>query len=390
MRREPIYLDHAATTPVEAEVLAAMLPCFDTLFGNPSAVHRWGQAAEALVERARAAVAAVLGARPGEVIFTSGGSESDNLALRGAALAARERRGADHLLTTAVEHPAVLRTARDLAERHGFRLELLPVDAHGRVDPEALAARLRPETALVSIIYANNEIGTLNPIRELAAVCRARDVAFHTDAVQAASLLELDVESLGVDLLSLGAHKFYGPKGAGVLYRRDGVPLAPLQTGGSQEGGLRAGTHSVPLIVGLAEALRLAAARRPADGPRLQAWRQTLVEGVAAQIPEARLTGHPSDRLPNHASVVFRGLDGNALLAALDLAGFACSSGSACKTGSPEPSEVLLALGITRAWALGSLRVTFGRLNQEGDAQALLAALAGCVARLRARQAAQV
>ena len=389
MRREPIYLDHAATTPVEAEVLAAMLPCFGTLFGNPSAVHRWGQAAEALVERARAAVAALLGARPGEVIFTSGGSESDNLALRGAALAARERRGADHLLTTAVEHPAVLRTARDLAERHGFRLELLPVDAHGRVDPEALAARLRPETALVSIIYANNEIGTLNPIRELAAVCRARDVAFHTDAVQAASLLEVDVESLGVDLLSLGAHKFYGPKGAGVLYRRDGVPLAPLQTGGSQEGGLRAGTHSVPLIVGLAKALRLAAARRPADGPRLQAWRQTLVEGVAAQIPEARLTGHPGDRLPNHASFVFRGLDGNALLAALDLAGFACSSGSACKTGSPEPSEVLLALGITRAWALGSLRVTFGRLNQEGDAQALLAALAGCVARLRARQAAQ-
>lgn len=383
MHRAPVYLDHAATTPVAAEVLAAMLPCFSEDFGNPSSVHRWGQAAEARVERARAAVAGLLRAQPEEVIFTSGGSESDNLALRGAALAARQARGADHLLTTAVEHPAVLHTARALAARHGFRLELLPVDGHGLVDPQSLRQRLRPETALVSILYANNEIGTVNPIAELAAECRARGVTFHTDAVQAASLLEVDVQALGVDLLSLGAHKFYGPKGVGVLYRRAGVALAPAQTGGSQEGGLRAGTHSVPLIVGLAEALRLAAARRATDAARFTGWRRALIEGVAERIPESTLTGHPDRRLPNHASFALRGLDGNALLAALDLAGFACSSGSACKTGSPEPSEVLLALGLAPEWALGSLRVTFGRLNQEGDAQALLEALVQGVARLR-------
>ena len=387
MSARHVYLDHAATTPADPRVLEAMLPYFRESFGNPSSIHRWGQAAEAAVEDARRSVARVLGCSPEEIVFTSCGSESDNLALRGAALAARELRQATHLLTTPVEHPAVLRTARHLAEHAGFELEMIPVDGDGRVDPKTLESRLRSGTALVSVIYANNEIGTINPIRELAAVCRARGIPFHTDAVQAASQLEVEVGELGVDLMSIGAHKFYGPKGVGALYFRQGTGLVPAQTGGSQEHGLRAGTHNVPLIVGMAEALRLTDLERETQAEHFRMLRDRLIAGVLEGIPGARLTGHRTERLPNHASFVFRGLDGNALVAALDMAGYGCSSGSACKTGSPEPSEVLTAVGLPREWALGSLRVTVGRRTTITDIDGLLEALPGIVARLRKAEA---
>jgi len=382
-----VYLDHAATTPADPRVLEAMLPYFRESFGNPSSIHRWGQAAEAAVEDARRSVARVLGCSPEEIVFTSCGSESDNLALRGAALAARELRQATHLLTTPVEHPAVLRTARHLAEHAGFELEMIPVDGDGRVDPKTLESRLRSGTALVSVIYANNEIGTINPIRELAAVCRARGVPFHTDAVQAASQLEVQAGELGVDLMSIGAHKFYGPKGVGALYVRQGTGLIPAQTGGSQEHGLRAGTHNVPLIVGIAEALRLTDLERQTQAEHFRMLRDRLIAGVLEGISGARLTGHRTERLPNHASFVFRGLDGNALVAALDMAGYGCSSGSACKTGSPEPSEVLTATGLPREWALGSLRVTVGRRTTIADIDGLLEVLPGIVVRLRKAEA---
>jgi cysteine desulfurase len=384
--RKRIYLDYAATTPVDRRVLEAMLPYFTEDFGNPSSVHLFGQAAEAALEDARESVAHSLNCRPEEVIFTSCGTESDNLALRGAAFSARQSRGARRLLVSPVEHHAVTRTAEQLAHLHGFELEPLPVDGTGRVTLEAVAERLSPDTAVVSVMYANNEIGTINPVAEIGALCREHGIPFHTDAVQAAAYLPVDVEALNVDLLALGAHKFYGPKGVGALYVRKGTGLTPTQTGGSQEFGLRAGTSNIPYIVGLAEALRLAQEERQARIELLKPLRDGLAGRILEEIPASRLTGHPVERLPNHASFVFENLDGNALLAALDVEGFACSSGSACKTGSPEPSEVLAALGLEPAWSLGSLRVTLGAGTTAQDIQAFLEALPQVVARLRALQ----
>lgn len=384
MPRPPTYLDYAATTPTDPQVVDAMLPFFGDIYGNPSSVHLWGQRAEAAVERARATVADDLGCLPEEITFTSGGSESDNLAVRGAALAAKEQRGANHLLISPVEHDAVLRTARQLEQRQGFELELLAVDGYGRVDPAELKARLRPETAVVSIIAGNNEIGTINPIGELAATCREHGIPMHSDALQTTSQMEIKLGRVPVDLLSIGAHKFYGPKGVGALFIRSGTSLQPLQTGGAQEHGLRAGTSNVPLIVGLAKAIDLAGKRRSSDAAAFRALRDRLIEAIVDRIPGAQLTGHPTDRLPNHCSFVFEGVDGNQLLAALDLAGFACSSGSACKTGDPEPSEVLLALGLEPNLALGSLRVTVGRQTSSLQVDAFLEVLPEAVARLRA------
>ncbi|HNT25710.1 MAG TPA: cysteine desulfurase family protein [Anaerolineales bacterium] len=378
-----IYLDYAATTPVDPRVLSAMLPYFQKTFGNPSSVHTYGQQAEAALENAREKVAQTLGCRPKEIIFTSCGSESDNLALRGLALAARQQRNANHILISPVEHHAVSHTAQQLAEYFGFELEYLPVDRHGMIQPQVVAEHLKPSTALVSVIYANNEIGTISPIAEIGAVCNARQVPFHTDAVQAAAYLPLDVNALHVDAMSIGAHKFYGPKGIGVLYMRQGTPLLPVQTGGGQERGRRAGTHNIPYIVGLAEALALSQAESPARTAQLVPLRNRLLGQVLEEIPDVLLTGHPEQRLPNHASFVFKGLDGNALLMALDMEGFACSSGSACKTGSPEPSEVLTALGLSRSWALGSLRITLGHANQPSDIEALLKVLPPLVEKLR-------
>jgi cysteine desulfurase len=380
---QKIYLDYAATTPVAEPVLAAMLPYFSQIFGNSSSVHRYGQQAEAALENARETLAKGLNCQPKEVIFTSCGSESDNLALRGVAFAARKQRNARHILISPLEHHAVTRTAQQLASQHGFELEFLPVDEYGRVSAEEVAARLRPDTALVSVIYANNEIGTINPITEIGKVCRARNIPFHSDAVQAAGYLSVDVDALQVDLLSLGAHKFYGPKGVGALYVRQGTPITPAQTGGSQEFGLRAGTHNIPYIVGMAEAFRLAVDNRQVRTNMALSLRDYLIGRILEEIPESRLTGHPSLRLPNHASFAFQGADGNALLMLLDHAGFACSSGSACKTGNPEPSDVLTAIGLSDDWALGSLRVTLGSDNKSADIQAFIQVLPKLVAQAR-------
>jgi cysteine desulfurase len=340
------------------------------------------QQADSSPEQAREEVSQALNCRADED-FTSCGSESDNLALRGVAFATRRQRGAGHILISPVEHHAVSRTAQQLAEYHGFELEYLPVDRYGQVSPSAVAERLRPDTAVVSVIYANNEIGTINPIAEIGAVCRDKGVAFHTDAVQAAAYLPVDVEALNVDLLSIGAHKFYGPKGVGALYIRKGTPVLPAQTGGGQEFGLRAGTHNIPYIAGLAEALSLVQVERSRRIEHLLPLRDQLTGRILEEIPSVQLTGHPSERLPNHASFVFKGIDGNALLMYLDVAGFACSSGSACKTGSPEPSEVLIALDLSPEWALGSLRVTLGTGITPQQITAFLDTLPGVIQRLR-------
>ncbi len=360
-----------------------MLPYFDQTYGNPSSIHRFGQDAEAAVEASRERIAEVLGCRPGEIIFTSCGTESDNLALRGVALATRRARGASHILISPVEHHAVSHTAEQLGDLFGFQVELLPVDQYGRVDPDAVRARLRPDTAVVSVIYANNEIGTINPLSEIGQICREQGVPLHTDAVQAGAYLPLQVDELNVDLMSLGAHKFYGPKGIGALYVRGGNALVPSQTGGGQEDGLRAGTHNVPLIVGMAEAFCLAQQERGEFVKHLGPLHQRVIGHTLEAVPEAQLTGHPTHRLPNHASFVFRSVDGNALLRLLDAAGFACSSGSACKTGSPEPSEVLTAIGLEQDWLLGSLRVTLGRSNTAEEITDFLQTLPDIVERAR-------
>ncbi len=377
------YFDYAATTPLDERVFKAMQPYWTEIFGNPSSVHYFGQQADHALEEARRSVARLLNARPDEIVFTSGGSESDNLALRGTALARREQTGANHLLISPVEHHAVSHTARQLADQSGFELEFVPVDEFGRVSARDVAERLRPTTAVVSVVYANNEIGTINPIAEIGAVCREMGVPLHTDAVQGAAHLPMDVERDKVDLLSMGAHKFYGPKGVGVLYIRRGTPVLPVQTGGSQEHNLRAGTQNLPLIAGLAEAFRIAQEESEENARKYRPMRDRLIGRVLEEIPDARLTGHAVERLPNHASFVFKGVDGNALLMLLDGKGYACSSGSACRVGNPKPSEILLATGLSEEWALGSLRITLGRDTTPEDVDALADDLPDLVAAAR-------
>jgi cysteine desulfurase len=379
-----IYLDYAATTPVDPRVLTSMLPYFNETFGNPSSVHRYGQKAEAAVESARETVAAAINCRTDEIVFTSCGSESDNLAIRGTALAMREKTGANWILSSRTEHHAVSKTAEQLEEHYGFQVEWLETDESGMLSAETVNKAISKETAIVSIMYANNEIGTINPVAGIASICRAHNVPFHTDAVQAAAYLPLDARSLGVDLMSLGAHKFYGPKGIGVLYVREGTPIFPIQTGGGQESGLRSGTHNVPYIVGFAEALRLTAEEREERIAHVRPLRDRLIGVVLEEIPDSRLTGHPITRLPNHISFAFKSMDGNLLLTLLDAAGFACSSGSACKTGNPEPSEVMTAIGLSPEWGLGSLRVTLGAGTTPENVDALLKALPDLVKKARA------
>jgi cysteine desulfurase len=380
---ETIYLDYAATTPVDERVLQIMLPYFNQSFGNPSSIHRYGQKAENAIEAARETVAAVLKCRPDEIVFTSCGSESDNLALRGAGLAMREKKNTDKILTSQAEHHAVSHTAEQMANLFGFKLEWLAVDEHGRILPDTVARAIDARTAIVSVMLANNEIGTINPVGEISRICHEQGVLMHTDAVQAAAYLPVDVNSLGVDLMSLGGHKFYGPKGVGALYVRKGTPLYPVQTGGGQEFRLRAGTQNVPYIVGFAEALRLTDLEREDRAARLKPLRDHIIGNVLEYIPDSKLTGHPLERLPNHCSFVFKGVDGNLLLALLDSAGFACSSGSACKTGNPELSEVMRLLQISPEWGLGSLRVTLGGASTSYDVDKFLAALPDLVAKAR-------
>ncbi|MBE2269181.1 MAG: cysteine desulfurase [Anaerolinea sp.] len=377
----PVYLDHSATTPLDPRALEAMLPYFSADFGNASSAHSFGRRAEQAVEDARESMARVLNCRPSEIVFTSGGSESDNLAVRGAAWSRRGR--GQHMITTPVEHPAVGKTVDQLAALMGFQRTLLPVDALGGVDPEDVAAACTPETTLISVMYVNNEVGTIQPIPQIAALARERDVLIHTDAVQGAGQLSLDVQALGVDMLSISAHKFYGPKGVGALYVREGIALEPSQSGGSHERGRRGGTLNTPGIVGMARALELAYAEQGERIAHMQARRDQLIDGLVSTVPGAHLTGHPTQRLPSHASFVFDGIDGNRLLMILDMKGVAASSASACKTGNPEPSGVLLAMGYPRELALSSLRLTVGKDTSADDIDYAVETIGAAVTKLR-------
>jgi cysteine desulfurase len=379
----PIYLDHAATTPLDPAVLEVMLPYFTERFGNASSVYRLGREARRALDRAREQMAAVLHCPPADIVFTSGGSEGDNAAIKGAVFT-RGARGR-HIVTSAIEHEAVLHTCQALAA-FGVETTYVPVDPYGRVAPEAVAAAIRPDTALVSVMLANNEIGTIQPVAEIAEIAHRHGAVVHTDAVQAAGALSLDVQALGVDLLSLSGHKFYGPKGTGALYVRSGVAWAPQQQGGAQEAKRRAGTENVAGIVGLATALTRAEEEREREAVRLAALRDRLIREVLARIPESRLTGHPTARLPNNASFVFAGVEGEAILMALDVQGIAASTGSACTSASLDPSHVLLALGLPAPLAIGSVRLTLGRSNSEADVDRIIEALPAVVQRQRAMQ----
>ena len=363
-----IYLDHAATTPVSPRVLEAMLPFFCECWGNASAVYATGREARKAVENARRQAAEALGAQPQEILFTSGGTESDNLALRGAACALKQK--GKHIITSAIEHHAVLNTCKAL-EKEGFEVTYLKPDADGRVAPELLEKAIRDDTVLVSVMAANNEIGTLQPIRELAAAAKARGALFHTDAVQAMGAVPVNVEDLDVDLLSLSAHKFYGPKGAGALYVRKGTRLDPVLTGGKQERGLRGGTENVPAIVGLGAAMADAAANLEENAAFTAALRDALEQSILSRVQGVRVNGKIGGRLPNNSSLTFENVDGEALLLRLDLAGVAASAGSACTSGSLESSHVLQAIGLDEAQARGTLRLTVGKDNtREEIAQA--------------------
>jgi len=379
-----VYLDHSATTPVDPRVVEAMAPYWSEIFGNSESSHAFGQAAMSGLEQARETVADVLGCRPAEIAFTGSGTEADNLALRGVAWAARESGRGNHIVTTPIEHHAVGRTVDQLHDLFGFEVTRVPVDQYGRVDPDDLAAAIRSDTILVSVMMANNEVGTVQPMVRIGRVCRERDVVFHTDAVQAAGRLPLELDDINVDLLALSAHKFYGPKGIGLLYVRRDTSLIPAITGGAHERGRRPGTVNVAGAVGLAAALRLAEEERVAETARLRRLRDRLIEGVLACIPNSRLTGHPTHRLANHASFAFRGVEGESLVLGLDLEGIAASSGAACAEGEPEPSFVLTAMGLFPDWSIGSLRLTLGHANDEPDVARVLEVLPGIVERLRA------
>ncbi|MDE0630774.1 MAG: cysteine desulfurase family protein [Caldilineaceae bacterium] len=376
-----IYLDHSATTPLRPEVLAAMEPYYGSTdrkdssqYGNPSSIHRAGRAAHAGLSEARRTIADVLGAKPNEIILTGCGSESDNAALRGIALARRTQCGANRIITTPVEHHAVLYTAEDLRDYFGFELTLLPVDGDGFVSADDLDRALGDgsDVAVVSVMYANNEIGSVQAIGELGALCRERKAPFHTDAVQAAGKLPLDVDGLNVDALSAGAHKFYGPKGVGFLYLRRGTPFHPFLTGGSHEGRRRAGTQNVPGIVGMATALALCAAERETEMARLRQLRDRIIGRTLESVAGARLTGSPTNRLANHASFTIRDVEAEGILIALDLAGIAASSGSACTSARQRPSHVLEAVGVPVEELAGGLRLSLGLSNDADQIDFLL------------------
>lgn len=374
-----IYMDHAATTPVRPEVWEAMLPYFSTEFGNPSSVYSWGRSARKALDSARDKVAALLGASASEIVFTSGGSEGANLAIKGVAWADQNK--GKHIITSAIEHHAVLDTVLWL-ETQGFEVTILPVDEYGLVSPAQVEAALRPDTILVSIMHANNEVGTIQPISEIGAIVRRHGARFHTDAVQTAGSLDLKVDALNVDLLSISAHKFYGPKGVGALYVRKGVRLSPHIHGGGQEKRRRSGTENVAGIVGLAKAFELAQAERETEVPRLTRLRDRLIEGLQ-RIPNTRVNGSLDSRLPGNVNVCFEYIEGESLLLNLDLRGIAASSGSACTSGSLDPSHVLLAMGLSHEIAHGSLRLTLGRDNTEEDVDFVLQEIPGIVERLR-------
>ncbi|MDY6893063.1 MAG: cysteine desulfurase NifS [Chloroflexota bacterium] len=385
MKQNVIYMDHAATTPVHPAVLETMLPYFTRNFGNPSGIYGIALEARKTLDEARATVATALGCKSSEIIFTSGGTESDNAALKGAAFALREK--GNHIITSAIEHHAVLNPCHSL-ENFGFEVTCLPVDRFGLVSVDDLEKAITDKTILVSIMLANNEIGTIEPVGEFTRLvkdkAKKRGILFHTDAVQGAGALDLNVDKLGVDMLSLSAHKFQGPKGVGVLYLREGTPFLPQQVGGAQEGHRRAGTENVAGIVGAAAALKLACSNSESSTRHCKRLRDKLVEGILTRIDGTSLNGHPTLRLPNNANISFRYIEGESILLNLDMLGVAASSGSACASEDEDPSHVLLAIGLPPEQAHGCLRFTLGLANTDEDVDYVLSILPGVVEKLRA------
>ena len=375
-----IYADHAATTAMSEAAIEAMTHCMREYYGNPSSLYRIGQQAKEVLEQAREDIASVIHAEPREIYFTSGGSEADNQAIRSAALAGKKK-GKNHIISTAFEHHAVLHTLEQL-KTEGFDVTLLDVHENGVIRPEEVEAAIRPETCLVTVMYANNEIGTIQPIREIGAVCRAHQVLFHTDAVQAVGPLSIDVQAENIDYLSASSHKFHGPKGVGFLYARKGVPLLPLINGGAQEKGKRAGTENLPGVVGMAAALKETVAERDAEAVRLTGLRDRLIAGLK-EIPHSALNGDAEKRLPGNVSFCFEGIEGESLLLLLDEKGISASSGSACTSGSLDPSHVLLAIGRVHDVAHGSLRLTLGRENTPEDVEYIISAVKDVVSYFR-------
>lgn len=376
-----VYMDYAATTPLKKEVLEEMVPYFSETFGNPSSIHSFGREARKAVDLARDRVAKALNAKSEEIYFTAGGSESDNWAIKGVALANKNK--GNHIITSAIEHHAVLHTCESL-EKQGFEITYLPVDQYGMVDPEQVRRAINSNTILVTIMFANNEIGTIQPIKEIGAITRENGIYFHTDAVQAVGHVPIDVNKLNIDLLSLSGHKLYGPKGIGALFIRKGVKISPIIHGGAQERNRRAGTENVPGIVGLGKAVELAYANMEANNKRLINLRDRLIEGILSKIDHVYLNGHPTNRLPGNVNMSFEYIEGESLLLSLDMKGIAASSGSACTSGSLDPSHVLLAIGLSHEIAHGSLRLTLGEENTDEDVDYVLEVLPEIVNRLRA------
>lgn len=376
-----VYLDNAATTALSPRVLEAMLPYYTQSYGNPSSVHAFGREAKAGLDKARAQVAKAIGAFEDEIIFTGCGTESDNAVLLGAARKWKDK--GRHIITTAIEHHAVLHTCEYL-EKEGYALTYLPVDEYGLVSAKQVEEAIREDTILVSVMFANNEVGTVEPIEEIAKVCKAKGVAFHTDAVQAVGHIPIDVHAMGIDMLSLSAHKFHGPKGVGALYVRRGLKLPSFIMGGAQEKKRRAGTENVAGIVGMGAAIEIAVAQMEENVARITRLRDRLIAGIRERIPAVKLNGHPEKRLPNNVNYSFKAIEGESMLLMLDMAGIAGSSGSACTSGSLDPSHVLLALGLDHATAHGSLRLTLGEATTEAEIDYVLEQLPPIIARLRA------
>jgi cysteine desulfurase len=375
-----IYLDYAATTPTDPEVVRAMLPYFSETFGNPSSAHEFGRDARTAIEAARENVAALLGAKGAEIVFTSGGTESNNFAIKGVAYANRNK--GNHIITSSVEHHAVTEPCRFL-EKQGFEVTVLPVDRYGMVDPDSVGKAITDRTILISIMHANNEIGTIQPITEIGKLAREKGIYFHTDAVQTFAHIPFTVESLNVDLLSLSAHKLYGPKGVGAIYIRKGTRITPFMHGGDQEGKRRATTHNVPGILGLSSAVQIAREKLQEEMATQTRFRDRLIRGILERIDHSRLNGHPTERLPNNVNVSIEFVEGESMLLSLDMEGIACSTGSACSSASLDPSHVLLAIGLSHEMAHGSLRFSLGRFTEEGDIDRVLEALPPIVGKLR-------
>ena len=375
-----IYMDHAATTPVRQEVLAEMLPYFTEHYGNASGIYAVAKESKKALEHARAQVAEAIHAKPSEIYFTAGGSESDNMALRGVAEAMQQK--GNHIITTKIEHHAILHTCEYL-EKHGFAVTYLDVDENGKIRMEDLKAAIRPETILISVMFANNEIGTIQPIAEIGKLAKEKGIVFHTDAVQAMGHVPIDVEQMQIDLLSISGHKLGAPKGIGAIYIRTGIKVCPLIFGGAQEKKMRAGTENIPGLVGLGKAVELAVAEMPEVTPRLEKMRDRLIHGILDSIPYSKLNGHPTDRLPGNCNISFEFIEGESMLLLLDAAGIAASSGSACTSGSLDPSHVLLAIGLPHEKAHGSLRLTLDWDNTDAEIDEVLQKLPPIVQRLR-------